>query len=81
MMLILPTRSFYNHVVLLLPIALLPPRIAAPVALLGWSVLVLPPISPDIVLARSLAFYLPLSIGLTGAMWQTRAQEKNVAAR
>ncbi|MCS7288902.1 MAG: hypothetical protein NZ699_07190 [Roseiflexus sp.] len=80
-MLILPTRSFYNHVALLLPIALLPPHIATLVALLGWSVLVLPPISTDIVLARSLAFYLPLSIGLTGAMWQTRAQEKNVAAR
>lgn len=61
---------------LLLPIALLPPRIAAPVALLSWGVLALPAISTDIVFARSLAFYLPLSIGLTFAIWQTYAQEK-----
>lgn len=74
-MLILPTRSFYNHVVLLLPIALLPPRIAAPVALLSWSVLALPVISTDIVFARAVALYLPLAMGLAAATWQTRIQE------
>jgi hypothetical protein len=74
-MLILPTRSFYNHVVLSLPIALLPLRIAAPVALLSWGVLALPAITTDIGFARSLAFYLPLSIGLAAAAWQAKEQE------
>lgn len=75
-MLLLPTRSFYNHVVLLLPIALLPPRIAALVALLSWGVLALPVITTDIELARTLAFYLPLSIGLLFAMWQFHMHAK-----
>lgn len=73
-MLLLPTRSFYNHIVLLLPIALLPPRIAAPVALLSWGVLALPVISTDIVFARTFALYLPLAMGLAAATRQTRIQ-------
>lgn len=74
-LLLLPTRSFYNHVVLLLPIALLPPRVAAPVALLSWGVLALPTISTDIVFTRAFALYLPLSIGLAATIWQTHKQE------
>ncbi len=80
-MLLLPTRSFYNHVVLLLPAALLPLRIAAPVALLSWSVLALPAISTDIAFACAFALYLPLAMGLAGATWQPRAQEQDATAR
>ncbi len=69
-LLLLPTRSFYNHVVLLLPIALLPLRIAIPVVLISWGVLIVPAVSADIVLARSLILYLPLAIGLAAAVRQ-----------
>ncbi|MFQ3634163.1 glycosyltransferase 87 family protein, partial [Roseiflexus sp.] len=73
-LLMLPTRSFYNHVVLLLPIALLPLRIAIPVVLISWGVLIVPVVSADIVLARSLALYAPLAVGLAAAIRQTDAQ-------
>ncbi len=68
-LLVMPTRSFYNHAVLLLPITVLAmraPRLAALTIVASWSMLILPMIGAhaDIVLARSLGFYLPLVAGL-----------------
>lgn len=69
LLIVLPTRSFYNHAVLLLPLTVLTMRalrLAALTIAASWSVLALPLISADadIVLARSLGFYLPLVAGL-----------------
>ncbi len=71
LLIVLPTRSFYNHAVLLLPLTVLTmraPRLAALTIAASWGVLALPFISADadIVLARSLGFYLPLVSGLAG---------------
>jgi hypothetical protein len=65
-LLVLPTRSFYNHALLLLPISLIGvyrPRPAIGVALLSWATIVVGILSGNGMLARLLALYLPL-IGL-----------------
>lgn len=58
-------------VALLLPIALLP--------LLSWDILRLSAVTTDTGFARSLALYLPLSIGLAGATWQTQVQKEGAS--
>lgn len=61
--LLLPTRSFYNHVVLLLPIALVAaraPRMAWATVLLSWAALAMPLLGADAPLARAALICLPL---------------------
>jgi hypothetical protein len=68
--LLVPTRSFYNHAVLMLPIALLAtraPRVAAVAVLLSWAALVPPLLGADAVFARTVCLALPLAALLLAA--------------
>lgn len=63
-LLVLPTRSFYNHVLLLLPLAIIAPkhpRVALAAAGLSWAILAVALLGGDGTLERVLALYMPLA--------------------
>lgn len=77
-LLLLPTRSFYNQAVLLLPLALISaraPLAAALAAGLSWAVVALALAGGDPALGRALCLYLPLAAAL---LWAVRVRPARV---